>query len=98
MRKLVMLTRHFIFDPGEIGWTRVSEVDKSMARWLDSMGMEGHAIELMGQPESGIIKITKKEEIVGITTTSPVRAVKEQLARATAKIGGKNGKSKRTTR
>jgi hypothetical protein len=90
MRKLVMLTRQFIFDPGEIGWTRVSEVDKSMARWLDSIGLVGQKIELMGQPESGIIKITKKEEILPIPTKDTAKPVKEQLKAVREKI--KKGK------
>lgn len=89
MRKLVMLTRSFLFDPGEVGWTRVSEVDASMARWLSSMGLQGEKIELMGQPESGIIKITKKEQVPGIVAKpiqTKVKTPKQQFKAVMSKI------------
>jgi hypothetical protein len=85
-RKLVMLTRSFIFDPAEVGWTRVSEFDTAMAKWLKECGLLGEKIELMGQPESGIIKVVKQQEAPTLVMEDKAKPVKQQFKNLNAKI------------
>ena len=51
----------FLFDPTQT-WQRASELEKDLADWLNSLGLEAKRIKSQGQPGIGNFLITRKEE------------------------------------
>ena len=61
MAKLVRLRYDFEFNPGE-AWTRRSEFDNFLAKFLASHGFETEIIDYVGSPSEVLIRIVKKQE------------------------------------
>jgi len=63
MKKIVILERKFMFDPS-VSYSRVSEFDNMLARFLDSINVEAEKIGVVGQAWSDILYLKPKTNAV----------------------------------
>ena len=62
MKKMVILERKFMFDPS-VSYSRVSEFDNMLARFLDSINVEAERIDVVGQEWNDILYLKPKSNL-----------------------------------
>ena len=60
MSKKAFVSMGFFFNPSETGWSEVGQLENSLAKWLDSLGLEAVAVEAFG--DQRMIEISAKQD------------------------------------
>lgn len=62
-KNLVVWRPTIIFDPNEVGWQRVSDIERAFAAFFDEHNMDANLISVIGSPNESVWVLSQKDKL-----------------------------------
>lgn len=62
-KNLVVWKPTIIFDPNDVGWQRVSDIERAFAAFFDEHNMDANLIQVIGSPNESVWILSEKDKL-----------------------------------